>query len=110
MHHFFLGPRTVLGRDDRGLPRQFSFPTNEQRKAKVRTMKVLAGICAGAGMMLLLGGASVASAQDSMGSMPPPKVLVIEREYLKPGRDAAHIKTESVFVSTFKAAKSPTHY
>ncbi len=73
-------------------------------------MKVLAGICAGAGMMLLLGGASVASAQDSMGSMPPPKVLVIEREYLKPGRDAAHIKTESVFVSTFKAAKSQTHY
>jgi hypothetical protein len=88
----------------------FRFTTNESRKAKVRTMKVLAGICAGVTMMLL-GGASPVMAQDAMaGAMPPPKVLVIEREYLKPGRDAAHIKTDSAFVNAFTAAKWPTHY
>jgi hypothetical protein len=89
---------------------EFRFTTNESGNWKVRTMKVLAGICAGVTMMLL-GGASPAMAQDAMaGAMPPPKVLVIEREYLKPGRDAAHIKTDSAFVSAFTAAKWPTHY
>jgi hypothetical protein len=43
--------------------------------------------------------------------MPPPKVLVIEREYVKPGKGGAlHEKSESAFVNAFAAAKWPTHY
>ncbi len=41
----------------------------------------------------------------------PPKVLVIGREYTKPGKSgAAHEKTESAFVQAMKRAKWPTHY
>jgi hypothetical protein len=51
-------------------------------------------------------------AQDMTGAvMPPPKVLVIEREFVKPGRSGAlHEKSESAFVNAFAAAKWPTHY
>jgi hypothetical protein len=42
---------------------------------------------------------------------PTPKVLVIQREVLKPGRaGATHLKTESAFVQAMTAAKWPTHY
>jgi hypothetical protein len=62
-----------------------------------------------AGLCLLYLGSSVASAQDP--TMGPPKVLVINREYLKPGRGgSAHEKTESAFVRAMAAAKWPTHY
>jgi hypothetical protein len=45
------------------------------------------------------------------GVIPPPKVLVIEREFLKPGRSGAvHEKSESGFVNAMTAAKWPTHY
>jgi hypothetical protein len=41
----------------------------------------------------------------------PPKVLVITREFLKPGRSGSlHQKTESAFVNAMVAAKWPTHY
>jgi hypothetical protein len=52
------------------------------------------------------------SAQDGMGGgTPPPKVLLIQREYLKPGRAGSmHEKTESAFVRAMNAAKWPTHY
>jgi hypothetical protein len=44
-------------------------------------------------------------------SMAPPKVLVVAREFLKPGVGGApHMKTESAFVQAFTAAKWPTHY
>jgi hypothetical protein len=50
-------------------------------------------------------------AQDSTsGVMPPPKVLVIQREFVKPGRSSQHVKSESAFVSAMAAAKWPTHY
>jgi hypothetical protein len=50
-------------------------------------------------------------AQDSTsGVMPPPKVLVIQREFVKPGRSGQHVKSESAFVSAMAAAKWPTHY
>jgi hypothetical protein len=50
-------------------------------------------------------------AQDTATEMPgPPKVLVIQREYVKPGKGAAHTKSESAFVSAMAAAKWPTHY
>jgi len=43
--------------------------------------------------------------------MPPPKVLVIDREYTKPGKGGGpHEKSEGVFVSALAAAKWPTHY
>jgi len=45
------------------------------------------------------------------GITPPPKILVIDREFLKPGKGgAAHEKTESAFVQAFARAKWPTHY
>jgi hypothetical protein len=48
-------------------------------------------------------------AQDP--TMPPPKVLVIVREFLKPGKAGSpHLKTESAFVNAFAAAKWPQHY
>src|ERR1700733_15744631 len=77
-------------------------------------MKKLTGFLAG-GCLVFLGlvaGPGVAAAQDGAGAaMPPPKVLVIQREMLKPGRaGATHLKTESAFVQAMTAAKWPTHY
>lgn len=61
------------------------------------------------GLCLLFLGSCAASAQDP--NMGPPKVLVIIREYLKPGRAGSmHEKTESAFVRAMAAAKWPTHY
>jgi hypothetical protein len=60
------------------------------------------------GLCLLFIGSGIASAQETMG---PPKVLVIMREYLKPGKaGSTHEKTESAFVRAMSAAKWPTHY
>lgn len=62
---------------------------------------IFSGLVAGAG-------AKVAVAQDTMG---PPPVLVIQREFLKPGKaGAVHAKSESQFVQAFTAAKWPTYY
>jgi hypothetical protein len=51
-------------------------------------------------------------AQDSApGVNGPPKVLVIQREYLKPGRSGnIHERSESAFVRAMSAAKWPTRY
>jgi hypothetical protein len=50
---------------------------------------------------------SVCCAQDTT----LPKVIVIEREYMKPGKTGAvHEKAESAFVEAMMKAKSPTHY
>ena len=41
----------------------------------------------------------------------PPKVLLVQREFLKPGISGApHMKMESAFVAAMTAAKWPTHY
>src|SRR5437667_768010 len=60
----------------------------------------------------LCAGVAVAAAQaKSDGVMPPPKVLVVFREFLKPGKGGApHEKAESAFVQAFARAKWPTHY
>jgi len=56
-------------------------------------------------------GLLVAAAQDTPSSMHPPKVLVVMREFLKPGKaGVTHEKTESLFVQAFQKAKYPTHY
>ncbi len=73
-------------------------------------MRKIAGILLG--LCLLLGTAGIAGAQEkSSSTAPPPKVLVIMREFLKPGRAGLpHEKTESAFIQAFTAAKWPTHY
>lgn len=52
------------------------------------------------------------SAQDQTTAPPaPPKVLVIVRENLKPGKaGTTHERSESAFVHAFKTAKWPQHY
>jgi hypothetical protein len=63
------------------------------------------------GAMFLSGGLSLAAAQETSGLTPPPKVLVVDREFLKPGKGgSAHEKAESAFVQAFTRAKWPTHY
>jgi hypothetical protein len=60
-------------------------------------------------LTLLALGAVTAFAQDY--SMSPPKVLVVSREFTKPGVSGApHAKSESAFVQAMTAAKWPTHY
>ncbi len=64
------------------------------------------------GLCLLFSGLGVAAAQENTaGAMPPPKVIVFQREFLKPGKSGSmHAKTESAFVRAMSAAKWPTHY
>ena len=50
----------------------------------------------------------VLRAQDESG--PIPKVLLIEREMVKFGKDAGHEKNEAAFASAAAEAKSPDHY
>ena len=60
------------------------------------------------GITLLFGVQGVAAAQEAS---PPPKVLTIIREFVKPGKAGmAHERSESAFVQAFTRAKWPTHY
>jgi hypothetical protein len=62
-------------------------------------------------VVLAVGGTGIAAGQEKSGVVPPPNILVIGREYTKPGKaGAAHEKTESAFVQAMKKAKWPTHY
>jgi hypothetical protein len=59
------------------------------------------------GLSLAVSCASVSAAQEKS----IPKVLQIQREFLKPGRSGmVHQKTESAFISALARAKWPTHY
>ena len=61
--------------------------------------------------MFLVGGFGIAMAQEQPATTPPPKVLQVIREFVKPGKGgAAHEKAESAFVQAFTRAKWPTHY
>jgi hypothetical protein len=73
-------------------------------------MKSIASCLLGA--TLLSAGLTMAAAQDAPeGTTPPPKILVIDREFLKPGKGGSvHEKSESAFVQAFARAKWPTHY
>ncbi len=65
--------------------------------------------CSLLGMSILWLVPCVASAQEQ--STAPPKVLVIMREFLKPGKSGfVHDKSESAFVQAFTRAKWPTNY
>ncbi len=60
-------------------------------------------------LCLLLCGVVGAAAQDTLPG--PPKVLVIQREWVKPGKNGSlHNKSESAFVQAMMAAKEPNHY
>jgi hypothetical protein len=61
---------------------------------------------------LVFAGSDRAVAQDQMnGVTPPPKLLEISVETLKPGQSGvAHQKTEAAFVQAFSNAKWPEHY
>ena len=69
-----------------------------------------------AGLCLVFTGLSVGSsnlaAQDQAASTtPPPKVLEIIVETLKPGQSGSpHLKTEAAFPQAFRDAKWPQHY
>src|SRR6185437_686659 len=70
--------------------------------------KIFSGLM---GAMLLWGGLGIAVAQEGAATTPPPKVLQVIREFVKPGKaGAAHEKTVSAFVQAFARAKWPTHY
>ena len=73
-------------------------------------MKSIASCLLGA--TLLSASLTLAVAQEAPeGTTPPPKVLVIDREFTKPGKSGAiHEKSESAFVQAFARAKWPTHY
>jgi hypothetical protein len=68
-----------------------------------------------AGLCLMMGGFFASPSLDAQEAgakvTPPPKVLVLDLEILKPGKAGApHQKTESLFVTAAKNAKSPNHY
>ncbi len=72
----------------------------------MKNVKNITGLLLGS--YLLVGGLGMAVAQEPP---PPPKVLSIAREFVKPGRAGAlHEKAESAFVQAMKNAKWPTHY
>lgn len=73
-------------------------------------MKSIASCLLGA--TLLSAGMGLAVAQEAPeGTTPPPKVLVIDREFMKPGKSGAvHEKSESAFVQAYARAKWPSHY
>ena len=69
-------------------------------------MKKLTGILLG--VSFFVGGIGIMAAQDTT---PPPKVLVLYREFLKPGKNGmTHEKSESAFVQAVAKAKWPEHY
>jgi hypothetical protein len=60
------------------------------------------------GLALAFAGGTLAVSQEMAG---PPKVLQIDREFIKPGKaGAAHDRSESAFVQAMARAKWPTHY
>lgn len=70
-----------------------------------RIVTVLLGAC------LCMGAATVAMAQNNGGMNMPPKILVINREVLNPGKNGnPHQRTESAFVRALAAAKDTTYY
>ncbi len=74
-------------------------------------MKRLTGSMLALVVLLAVGMSGIAAGQDKPTGKMPPKVLVITREYTKPGKSGTqHEKTESLFVQAMARAKWPTHY
>jgi hypothetical protein len=69
-------------------------------------MKKITGLLLGS--YLFIGGLGIVAAQETT---PPPKVLTVIREFVKPGKGGAmHEKAESAFVQAMARAKWPSHY
>jgi len=80
----------------------FAFALSTKEETSMKQIILLLGLTLASTASLI--------AQDQ-ATLAPPKVLVIIRENLKPGKAGTpHEKTESAFVSAFKAAKWPQHY
>ncbi len=64
------------------------------------------------GFFVVLGFLGIAVAQEQQQGMNlPPKVLVIAREFLKPGKNGTpHEKAELAYVQALKRANEPVHY
>lgn len=64
------------------------------------------------GIILMSMGSNLMLAQTNPdGTSNPPKVLLIQREFLKPGKAGSlHEKSEAAFVRAMQAAKWPEHY
>jgi hypothetical protein len=61
--------------------------------------------------LLFTGWNSATAQENTAAAMAPPKVLVISREFVKPGKTGmVHEKSESNFVQAMAKAKWPTHY
>jgi hypothetical protein len=74
-------------------------------------MKKLIGVLLGTLFLCASLGVVAAAQESAEGVHAPPKILVVFREYLKPGRaGAAHEKTEKPFVQALTRAKSSGHY
>lgn len=64
-----------------------------------------------AAMLAFAFAASAPSQDQAPSGATPPRVLVIQREFVKPGKSgSAHEKTETAFVQAMARAKWPTHY
>lgn len=73
-------------------------------------MKNRSRLLLAAGLFCGISGVLIAQ-EPTNGTTPPPNVLVIQREFVKPGHvGMMHDKSESAFVRAFAAAKSPSHY
>jgi hypothetical protein len=71
----------------------------------------IAGLCLLFTGLSLTGAISAAAQDQTAGTTPPPKVLQIVNEALKPGQGGnPHMKTESAFVQALRNANWPTHY
>jgi hypothetical protein len=76
-----------------------------------RVVNVLLGACLGLAASVACDATVVAAQESAAAVNMPPKILVINREVLKPGKGgAAHQKTESAFVRAMAAAKDTTYY
>jgi hypothetical protein len=74
-------------------------------------MKKNTGLLLGLCVFLCAGGEVLAAQEMSSGTPAPPKVLVIFREFVKPGKAGMpHQKSESIFVQALVRAKWPSHY
>ena len=73
-------------------------------------MKSLVGISVALCLLTICPRFAVAQ-ETADGQVTPPKVLVIDREFVKPGKSGMmHDKAESAFVRAMIAAKSSNHY
>jgi hypothetical protein len=74
-------------------------------------MKRIAGAMLALMFLLPVGMSVIAAAQNNSAAHMPPKVLVVQREYTKPGKSGTqHEKSESLFVQAMTRANWPSHY